>query len=165
SSPILPGGSLTRFQRLAAATVAAAFVLVVIGVAVRATNSGVACPTWPGCFPGQALPSLDSSFNVWIEWIHRTVAAVIGVLILGMAALAVLDHRDRRSILWPSIAAVLLVGFQAWLGRETVRLGNSGESVTAHLAAAMALVGLLVYLLVRSSYPARLTGAGSQRFT
>jgi protoheme IX farnesyltransferase len=29
----------------------------------------------------------------------------------------------------------------------------------------MALVGLLVYLLVRSSYPASLTGGGSQRFT
>jgi len=156
---------LTRFQRLAAATVAAAFVLVVIGVAVRATDSGMACPTWPGCFEGQFLPGLDSDYHVWLEWIHRTVAAVIGFLILGMAALAVLDHRDRRSILWPSIAAVLLVGFQAWLGRETVRLGNSGESVTAHLAAAMALVGLLVYLLVRASYPARMTSGGSQRFT
>jgi protoheme IX farnesyltransferase len=156
---------LTRFQRLAAATVAAAFVLVVIGVAVRATDSGVACPVWPGCFPGQFLPSLDSDYHVWFEWVHRTVAAVIGVLIIGMAVLAVLDHRDRRSILWPSIAAVLLVGFQAWLGRETVRLGNSGESVTAHLAAAMALVGLLVYLLVRASYPKNLVSGGSQRFT
>ena len=156
---------MTRFQRLAAATVAAAFVLVVIGVAVRATDSGVACPHWPGCFEGQFLPGLDSDYHVWIEWLHRTVAALIGVLIVGMAALAVIDHRDRRSILLPSIAAVLLVGFQAWLGRETVRLGNTGESVTAHLAAAMVLVGLLVYLLVRSSYPARLTGAGSQRFT
>jgi protoheme IX farnesyltransferase len=156
---------LTRFQRLAAATVAAALVLVVIGVAVRATDSGVACPTWPGCFPGQFLPSLDSDYHVWIEWIHRTVAALIGVLIIGMAAFAVIDHRDRRSILWPSTAAVLLVGFQAWLGRETVRLGNSGESVTAHLAAAMALVGLLVYLLVRASYPKTRAGGGSQRFT
>ena len=146
---------MTRFQRLAAATVIASFVLVVIGVAVRATDSGVACPHWPGCFEGQFLPGLDAGFQVWIEWIHRSVAALIGLLILGMAALAVLDHRDRRSILWPSVAAVLLVGFQAWLGRETVRLGNSGESVTAHLAAAMALVGLLVYLLVRSSHPAR----------
>ena len=87
-----------------------------------------------------------------------------------MAVIAFLDHRDRRSILWPSIAAVLLVGFQAWLGRETVRLGNTGESVTAHLAAAMALVGLLVYLLVRASYPARVrsrpgAGPASQRFT
>ena len=64
------------------------------------------------------------------------------------------------------LAAVLLVGFQAWLGRETVRLGNSGESVTAHLAAAMALLGLLVFLTVRAVYPARLGGPGrSQRFT
>jgi heme o synthase len=156
---------VTRFQRLAAATVATTFLLVVIGVVVRATDSGLACPHWPGCFEGQFLPSLDAGFQVWIEWIHRTVAAIIGVLILGMAALAYVDHRDRRSILWPSLAAVALVGFQAWLGRETVRLGNTGESVTAHLAAAMALVGLLVYLLVRSSYPARLTGLGSQRFT
>ena len=60
----------------------------------------------------------------------------------------------------------MLVGFQAWLGRETVRLNNSGESVTAHLAAAMALLGLLVFVLVRSFYPARIAGRGaSQRFT
>jgi heme a synthase len=156
---------LTRFQRLAAATVAAAFLLVVIGVVVRATDSGLACPNWPGCFPGQFLPGLDSDGHVWIEWLHRTVAAVIGFLILGLAALAWIDHRDRRSILWPSFGAVVLVGFQAWLGGRTVQLGNTGASVTAHLAAAMALVGLLVYLLVRSSYPARLGGSGSQRFT
>ncbi len=156
---------MNRFQRLAAATVAAAFLLVVIGVVVRATDSGLACPTWPGCFPGQFLPALDSDGHVWIEWLHRTVAAVIGFLILGLAAIGWLDHRDRRSILWPSFAAVLLVGFQAWLGGRTVQLGNTGESVTAHLAAAMALVGLLVYLLARSSYPVRLGGSGNQRFT
>ena len=34
-------------------------------------------------------------------------------MILGLAVLAFLDHRDRRSILWPSLVAVLLVGFQA----------------------------------------------------
>jgi cytochrome c oxidase assembly protein subunit 15 len=104
---------LTRFQRLAAATVAATFLLVVIGVVVRATDSGLACPHWPGCFEGQFLPGLDAGFNVWIEWLHRTVAAVIGLLIVGMAALALIDHRDQRSIVLPSIAAVLLVGFQA----------------------------------------------------
>jgi protoheme IX farnesyltransferase len=156
---------LTRFQRLAAATVAAAFLLVVIGVGVRATDSGLACPQWPGCFEGQFLPSLGSDYHVWIEWLHRTVAALIGLLIVAMAAIAVLDHRGRRSILWSSLAAVVLVGFQAWLGARTVQLGNTGESVTAHLAAAMALVGLLVYLLVRSSFPARLAGGASQRFT
>ena len=157
---------MTRFQALAAATVATTFVLVTIGVVVRATDSGMACPHWPGCFEGQFLPALDAGYQVWLEWIHRTIAALIGFLILGLAFVAVRDHRDRASILWPSVAAVALVGFQAWLGRETVRLNNSGESVTAHLAAAMALVGVLVYLLVRSLYPARIGGrGGSQRFT
>ena len=112
-----------------------------------------------------SLPPLDDA-KAWIEWLHRTVAALIGFEILGLAALALIDHRDRPSLLWPSIAAVGLVGFQAWLGRETVRLGNSGESVTAHLAAAMILVGLLVFLTVRAGYPARIGGRGaSQRFT
>jgi len=161
---------VSRFQRLAAATVATVFLLVTIGVAVRATASGEACPYWPGCFPGQFLPGLDADGHVWIEWLHRSVAALIGFETLGLAVIAFLDHRDRRSILWPSIGAVVLVGFQAWLGQETVRLGNSGPSVTAHLAAAMALVGLVVYLLVRAWYPARVAGrSGSpdagQRFT
>src|SRR5215217_1059663 len=138
--------------------------LVTIGVIVRATDSGMGCPDWPLCH-GQVIPPLDDP-KAWIEWVHRTVAAVIGFMILGVAFLAWKDHRHQRSILIPSIAAVLLVGFQAWLGRETVRLNNSGESVTAHLAAAMALLGLLVFVTVRAFYPARIEGHGaSQRFT
>jgi heme o synthase len=157
---------VTRFQKLAGATVATTFLLVVLGVIVRSTDSGVACPTWPGCLPGQFLPALDSGVNVWIEWLHRTVAVVIGVMVLGMAALAVLDHRDRTSLLWPSLATVGIAGFQAWLGRETVRLGNTGPSVTAHLATAMILLAVLIFVLVRSFYPARIGGRGSsQRFT
>ncbi|HSR14942.1 MAG TPA: heme o synthase, partial [Gemmatimonadales bacterium] len=80
--------------------------------------------------------------------------------------LALVDYRRQLAVLIPSIGALVLVMFQAWLGRETVRLGNSGESVTAHLAAAMALFGLLIFILVRTRFPARITGPGSsQRFT
>ena len=155
---------MTRFQRLAAATLGTAILLVTIGVIVRATDSGLGCPDWPLCH-GQILPPLGDA-KAWIEWVHRTVAALIGFEIVGLAVLAWLDHRDRRSLLWPSVAAVGLVGFQAWLGRETVRLGNSGESVTAHLAAAMLLVALLVFVTVRASYPAHLgRGGRGQRFT
>ena len=155
---------MNRFQRLAALTLATALGLVTIGVIVRATDSGLGCPDWPLC-NGQLIPALGDS-KAWIEWIHRTVAVVIGFEILGLAFLAIRDYRDRRSILWPSLAAVALVGFQAWLGRETVRLGNSGESVTAHLATALTLVALLVYVTVRAGYPARIGGrGGSQRFT
>jgi protoheme IX farnesyltransferase len=155
---------VTRFQRLALATLVTTLALVTIGVVVRATDSGLGCPDWPLCH-GQVIPPLDDA-KAWIEWVHRTVAVIVGFEVLGLAILAIKDYRDRRSILWPSIGAVLLVIFQAWLGRETVRLGNSGESVTAHLASAMSLVGLLVYVTVRSGYPGRIGGRGaSQRFT
>ena len=157
---------MTRFQRLAATTVLTTFILVVIGVVVRSTDSGVSCPTWPGCFPGQFLPGLDAGASVWFEWIHRTVAVLIGILVVGVAILAFLDHRDQPAILWPSLAAVGIALFQAWLGRETVLLGNSGPSVTAHLAAAMILFAVLIFALVRSFFPARIAGRGaSQRFT
>jgi protoheme IX farnesyltransferase len=155
---------VTRFQKLAATTVAGTLLLVTLGVVVRATDAGLGCPDWPFCY-GQLLPS-PSDPKAWIEWFHRTIAAVLGLLILAQAVLAWIDHRDRRSLLWPSIAAVLLVAFQAYLGRETVRLGNTGESVTAHLATSQALLGLLIYILVRSYFPARIGGRGSsQRFT
>jgi len=155
---------VTRFQKLAATSVALTLLLVTIGVIVRATGSGMGCPDWPLCH-GQVIPPLDDA-NAWIEWLHRTVAAVIGFVVIALAFVAFRDHRDRPGLLWTSIAAVALVGFQAWLGKETVRLNNSGESVTAHLAAAMTLLGLLVFILVRSFYPARIGGRGaSQRFT
>ena len=155
---------MTRFQKVAAATVATTFLLVIIGVVVRATDSGLGCPDWPLCH-GQVIPPLGDT-KAWIEWIHRDVAVIVGLLVLALAVLAVVDHRRQGSILWPSLATVGLVGFQAWLGRETVRLGNSGESVTAHLAAAMVLVGVLIFVLVRAFYPARIGGRGaSQRFT
>ncbi len=154
---------MTRFQKLVAATLALTLALVIVGVVVRATGSGLGCPDWPFCY-GQVIPPLE--FKAWAEWIHRLIAAVIGVMILGVAVLAVVDHRDRRSLVAASFGAVALVVFQAWLGRETVRLGNSGASVTAHLAAAMAVAGLLTFLFVRAGYPARLPGrGGSQRLT
>jgi len=155
---------VTRFQKLAAATVVTAILLVTIGVIVRVTGSGLGCPDWPLCH-GQIVPPLNDA-QAWIEWVHRTVAVIIGFEVIALAALALIDHRERRTLVGATIVAVFLVGFQAWLGRETVRLGNSGESVTAHLASAMALVGLLVWIFVRSLYPARLgRGGTSQRFT
>ena len=139
--------------------------LVTIGVIVRATDSGLGCPDWPLCH-GQILPAARRCQGLDRVDPSRAWRSIIGFEILGLAILALRDHRDRPSILWPTLVAVLLVGFQAWLGRETVRLGNTGESVTAHLAAAMTLVGLLVYVTIRAGFPARIGGRGaSQRFT
>ena len=136
--------------------------LVVIGVIVRATDSGMGCPDWPLCY-GQIIPPTTDSgdviaYKAWLEWIHRAIAALIGLIVLAVVALALRNLKDRRSLQGASIALLGLVLFQAWLGRQTVLESNSGASVTAHLASAMAFVGLQVWVLARSGYAETLGG-------
>jgi heme A synthase len=148
----------TALRLLLAATIG----LVVVGVIVRATESGMGCPDWPLCY-GQLIPPTADSGNViaykaWLEWIHRTIAAGIGLIALTVVILALRNLNGRRSLQGASVALLALVLFQAWLGRQTVLESNSGVSVTAHLATAMAFVGLQVWVLARSGYAEVLAG-------
>ena len=136
--------------------------LVVIGVIVRATESGMGCPDWPLCY-GQIIPPTTDSgdviaYKAWLEWIHRAIAAVIGLIVLAVVFIALRNLKGRRSLQGASIALLALVLFQAWLGRQTVLESNSGASVTAHLASAMAFVGLQIWMLARSGYDETLAG-------
>ena len=45
-----------RFFRLALAQLGALWFIVGTGAAVRLTDSGLGCRSWPGCEEGQALP-------------------------------------------------------------------------------------------------------------
>jgi heme o synthase len=156
-------GPMTRFQKLAIATLSATYALVIVGALVRVTGSGMGCPDWPLCH-GQVIPSVDDG-RAWIEWVHRTLAAVIGLLALALVATAVRDYRHRREILWPAVGVLAVTVFQALLGKLTVDTGNDADAVTAHLATAMVLLALLTYLGVRARYPERWGPGVGQRFT
>jgi protoheme IX farnesyltransferase len=136
--------------------------LVVIGVIVRATDSGMGCPDWPLCYGQLIPPTTDSgdviAYKAWLEWIHRAIAALIGLIALSVVVIALRNLKGRQSLQGASIALLALVLFQAWLGRQTVLESNSGQSVTAHLATAMAFVGLQVWVLARSGYDETLAG-------
>ena len=155
---------MTRFQRLTFVTLGCTYLLVVIGALVRATGSGMGCPDWPLCYQGVLPPLTD--WRAWLEWTHRATAVLVGLLVLGTAVLAVRHHRAQPAIVVPAVGALALTGFQAVLGKITVETNNSGASVTAHLTAAMLLLGVLAYLAVRGRYPAALPSFGAgQRFT
>jgi protoheme IX farnesyltransferase len=149
---------LTGFQKLALAAVISTFVMVVIGVVVRSTGSGLGCPDWPLCY-GEVIPRIGDT-PAWIESLHRWWGVIVGFIILGLAVGSLRSMRQTRSVVAVSFAALLLTGFQAWLGKITVESGNSGESVTAHLATALLLLAALIYVFVRSRYPANLPQHG-----
>lgn len=114
---------MTRFQKLAASTLGTAILLVTVGVIVRATDSGLGCPDWPLCH-GQLLPPLGDA-KAWIEWVHRTLAAIIGFEILGLAALAWIDQGApdlvyvARGALCPLAVATDVRGNLYWASSPT----------------------------------------------
>ena len=155
---------MSRFQKLAYGAVVAAWIMVGIGAVVRSTGSGMGCPDWPLCH-GQVIPPLGDT-AAWIEWIHRTWGVLIGFIVLALVVSAWRTQRATRSVLVGSVVALVLTGFQAYLGKVTVDTGNADQWVTAHFATAMLLIAVLTFVAVRSGYPATFARSGaSQRDT
>ena len=152
---------MRSFRRLAVASTVATLALVTVGGLVRATKSGLGCGTdWPHC-SGKLLPSLEQRAQL-IEFSHRAVAGLVIVLIGALATWALLRYRDRPRVVWPSVIAFGLVLFQAVLGAIVVKLELDAISVVLHLATALSLLALLIYLDV-GLYPVSTSDLGNVR--
>jgi protoheme IX farnesyltransferase len=141
---------MLRFRRLAVVTIAATFVLIAVGGLVRATDSGLGCPDWPRCF-GKLVPPAE--LHAWIEHSHRLIASVVMVLVALLVVAAWRTGQDRV-VRQASVAALVMVLAQALIGAFVVWWKLEAESVTLHLATALALVALLIYIGFRARFPA-----------
>jgi cytochrome c oxidase assembly protein subunit 15 len=148
---------LTRFQRLALWTTAITYFLILVGGLVRASGAGLGCPDWPRCF-GSWIPPLSAAelppafdraqFNpvlMWTEYLNRLLGVSVGIFIFATLVVAIRDHRHTPRILWPTLAAFLLVGFEGWLGGVVVAHELAPWIVTVHLTVALVIVSLLLY--------------------
>lgn len=140
--------SMTWFQRLLLITILATFVLVVVGGTVRATDSGLGCPDWPTCH-GKLLPKMEK--HTLIEYSHRTIASVVGVLFLGVTYFTFKTERKRPLIFWLAFSAGVLLLWQIVLGGITVKKELPSEIVALHLATAMSFIGVCIVTLIISS--------------
>jgi protoheme IX farnesyltransferase len=147
------------FRAAIVAAAAVTYALVVLGGVVRVSGSGLGCPDWPLCH-GHLLPPLQ--LHVLIEYSHRTVATLASLLIVAVALAAWLAVRDRPDLrLGATLAAGLLI-LQIGLGGITVLLELPSAIVLAHLATAMALLGVVCATAAAAWVP-RATRAGSDR--
>jgi heme A synthase len=135
------------FHRLVLATGIATFVLIIVGGVVRVSDSGLGCGPagsgfhgWPFC-NGDVVPGVD--LNSIVEYTHRVLAIVVGLMILSLFVLA---WRRHRQFLGVTVALLVLVIAQGALGGATVEENLEEVYVAAHLGLAMLLLGLLLYL-------------------
>jgi heme A synthase len=147
-----------RYTLLAWTAAACTYLLIVLGAVVRITGSGLGCGDhWPLC-NGRLFPPLDDIGTV-IEWSHRLVAALVSILVAGLAAYtwwlrrgAASRERDAPGSV--SYAALGLLVLQVLLGAVTVKLELPAWTVILHLGTAMVL---LAALLVAASPPGPLS--------
>jgi heme a synthase len=134
-------------RKLALATTVATFALIILGGVVRVSDSGLGCGPagsgfhgWPFC-NGDVVPGVD--LNSIIEFTHRVVATVVGLMIL---ALFVMAWRRYRPLVPATALLLVLVAAQGALGGATVEENLEEAYVAAHLGLAMLLLGLLLYI-------------------
>jgi heme A synthase len=136
------------FRRLAVATAVVTYLLIVWGGIVRVTGSGNGCGTtdqWPLCH-GSLLPAWQ--INTLIEFTHRWIASVCTLLVIILTVSTWIWHRHQRRILFgTSIAAGLFV-VQIALGALAVEYNLPGGVVMIHLANALLLFAVLIYVAV-----------------
>ena len=134
------------------ATLALAFVVVVVGAYVRLSDAGLGCPDWPLCY-GEPVPTdiadRDALAKAWKEMGHRYLAGALGLLIVFLTLMAWRLGRSKWTATW----LLALVIFQATLGAWTVTMLLKPAIVTAHLLGGMATLALLAWLVL-AQFPA-----------
>jgi len=148
---------LSSFQRLAIATTAITYLLILVGGFVRASGAGLGCPDWPRCFggwiPPMSVADLPAAFDpaqfnptlMWTEYLNRLLGVTVGLFIFATLVSAWRHHRHTPRVFRPILAAFLLTGFQGWLGGMVVAQELAGWIVTAHMIVALVIVALLIY--------------------
>jgi len=125
-----------------------AYLQIALGGVVRVTGSGLGCPDWPLC---QGRPYPPANLNAIIEYSHRTVGAITGVLIIATVVAAWAVFRTRRpAVAWLATASVIAVAVEGALGGVVVVSELKPWLVAVHLGLAMIILGCLIATAVLS---------------
>jgi len=137
-----------------------AYATIVVGGTVRGMGAGLACPDWPLCH-GKVVPDLADT-GVFVEYVHRLVAALTGLFMLSTLVAAVLWFRAEIRIVTLSVMSFAILVTQVAIGALTITSGNDWVVVTIHLALGTATLASALIVALVSLWPAKvLTGSAS----
>src|SRR5689334_14636179 len=124
---------------LALASLVANVALIVTGAAVRLTDSGLGCPTWPKCTDGSYTTTSAMGVHGVIEFGNRMLTFVLVALAVA-CFLGALGHRPRRrSLVWLSVAVGFGIPMQGVVGGITVLTHLNPWVVGLHFLLSIAL--------------------------
>lgn len=158
--------TLRRFHHWSLLAFLLTFVVIILGAWTRLVDAGLGCPDWPGCYGFLTVPSGEENVRLaelrypetpldpgkgWPEMIHRYVAGILGLIVIGLAVAAV---RVRHRVEMPVKHSVFTAGFimlQAAFGAWTVTMQLWPQVVAAHLLGGFTTLTLLFLLFMRLS--------------
>jgi heme a synthase len=94
------------------------------------------------------VESLRQEFNprhVWTEFSNRLASLPVGFFCLATFIAGFWQRLRRPLVFWMAFAALAVVLINAWMGARVVFSGLAPGVLTAHLALAMSLIGMLAY--------------------
>ena len=143
--------SIRNFRVLAFTTALFAYLQIALGGVVRVTGSGLGCPDWPLCH-GRPYPPAD--IHSIIEYSHRSVGTVTGVLVIATVVLAwVVFHKQRPLVGIVATGSLIAIAAEGGLGAVVVAQQLQPWLVLVHLALAMLILGCLLATALLSLSP------------
>lgn len=140
-------------QRLSLLNVGVNVLIVVTGGAVRLTDSGLGCPSWPNCQPDSFHATAEMGIHGAIEWGNRLLVGFVGVVAVATLLAAILRRPRRRSLIWLSALVVAGIPAQAIIGGLTVLSGLNPWVVGLHFLASTGVVAAAYVGWTRSGEP------------
>ena len=90
------------------------------------------------------VPEEFNAAKTWTEYVNRLIGAISGVFLLLVAILSFQYRKENKWIPVLSVANVLLVGYQGWLGSIVVSTNLVPIIVTVHMLLALAILALSI---------------------
>lgn len=93
--------------------------------------------------------AIFNPMHTWVEFINRLIGAFTGIPVLLLALLSLKLIRKDPIIPAAAFSGLVLLGFEAWLGKLVVDGNLVPHQITYHMFGALGLVALFTFIVVR----------------